>query len=99
MREPILFWDTEMDHPIILDESGEFYFYGEDSVAIRLGAEGGQYWTKLNKMQDRTPLNGWEKYEILNPETGEWEPWDGCDDRLIEKVHKQANDPDWRDRL
>lgn len=95
----IWFWHNENDHPIILGDDGEFYFYGEDSVSIERGSDDGWYWCKLNKMQDVTPLNDWSGHEIMDPDTGYWIPWDQAPKELVERVHRQAKDPDWADRV
>jgi hypothetical protein len=93
----ILFWDVKNDAPVILGDNGEFYFYGEDNVAIEQGLESGRYWCKLKKMQDITPLNDLERHEVMCPSTGQWIPLAQTTEDLTEIIHRAALDPDWRE--
>lgn len=94
-----IFWDKETDEPEILGEDGEFYFYGEDAVAINQGNESGRFWCRLDKLVDVTPLNARERFDILNPETGEWVSFSDVCIELIQQVQRLAGARYWRDVL
>lgn len=92
-----LFWDKVNDELELLGEDGEFSFYSEDSVAIRQGDESGRYWCELEKLQDLTPLRDWKRFEIMDPETGEWVEWEEAPTSLIQQVQKHAGVKLWQE--
>ncbi len=93
-----LFWDKLNDEPEILGEDGEFYFYNQDEVLIQRGDwDGAQHWVKLNKMQDTTPLNDFERFDFFSEEDDAWISYDSATREQVQAVHRAAGDPDWRD--
>lgn len=93
-----LFWDMDNDEFCFFDEDGEFWIYGEDSVAKEQDPENYEgYWMRCHKMQELSPLNEWRKYEIYvhGEHDGFWMPWESASSALVEAVHKHAKDPDW----
>lgn len=92
MSEIFLFWDLQEDTLEILGEDGEFYAYGEDSVAIDQGAAERlcRYWIKMDKIRDVHPLNTSERYEIFDPRKMDWVKFMGCDFKTFTEVCLQA---------
>lgn len=92
-----IFWDKLNDEPEILGEDGEFYFYNEDQVAIRQNPDSGRNWVKINKMQDVSPLNDFDRFDFFSESTGDWIEWARATKDEIQMIHRAANDPDWAD--
>lgn len=97
MSDLFLFWDKRNDTPELLGEDGEFYSYGEDSIAIARNEEGGYYWTQLEKLKDVTPLNTPERFEVFNPESNLWESILSADEDLIKKIQKHVGVKYWEE--
>lgn len=97
------FWDKMNDELEILGEDGQFYLYGQDTVARDQGDpdEKWQYWLHIHPMQNVSPLNEWDRYELMDPESGEWIPWSSVIHRqkLLLEIHKAARDPHWREAI
>lgn len=91
-----IFWHTGNNEPTILCEDGSFYFYNEDSVAIERN-EGGRNWTRLESIRDFTPINNWDNFEFMHPETGEWISFGACPIPIVQKIWKLAGAVDWKD--
>lgn len=94
-----LFWDKQNDDLEILDEEGEFWFYSEDSVVLERDEndEDGRSWTRLEKLCDITPLNSdWQRWEVMDPITGEWVPWGDARMELIQQIQRHCGVKDWQ---
>lgn len=92
------FWDKLNDELNFFDEDGEFWMYGEDNVAKEEDPENYEgYWMRSHKMQENSPLNIWERYDIYvcGETDGMWIEWSSASPALVEAVHKHAKDPDW----
>lgn len=89
MTQIFLFWDLLNDTPEILGEDGEFYSYGEDSVAIDQG-NGGRYWMKLCKISNVHPLNSSDRFEIFDPRLDCWTDLSSTDIETYREVFKLA---------
>lgn len=92
-----VFWDKRNDEIELLCEDGQFYFYSEDSVAISRDHDQGRSWTRLEKLTDVTPLNEWDRFEIMDPANGEWVSYGEARVELIQAVQKHAGIIDWWD--
>lgn len=91
-----LFWDLLNDELELLGEDGNFYAYGEDSVAIARGSESGRYWLTLEKLTDVTPLNNPERFEIYDEREGGWVKCLSSSDETWQQVQKLAGVKDWQ---
>lgn len=90
-----LFWDKLNDEFNFLGDDGEFWFYGEDSVAKEQDPNYEGYWMRSHKMQELSPLNEWERYDFYCKTNG-WISWGDVDKETLKAVHKHARDPDWQ---
>lgn len=91
-----LFWDKVNEEFCFFGEDGEFYLYGEDSVAKEQDPKNYEgYWMRSHKMQEITPLNEWYRHDFYCEKTGDWIEWICVDKETLKAVHKHARDPDW----
>lgn len=90
-----LFWDKLMDEFCFFDEDGEFWMYGEDSVAKERDPNYEGYWMRSHKMQEWSPLNEWHRYDFFDETIGDWIEWQSVSREDLAAVHKHAKDPDW----
>lgn len=96
MNDIFIFWDKDNDDAEFLFEDGEFWYLNEDSVRVnQTDGEEGRDWIKLNKFTDVTPLNEYDRFDVMDPETGDWVATDKCSMDLVKKYHRLAGDPDW----
>lgn len=84
------FWDNLKDTPELLGEDGEFYSYGEDSVAIEQGAERGRYWLKVCKISNVHPLNDSERFDVFDPRLMQWVKIHATDIKTYREIFKLA---------
>ena len=87
-----LFWDKLNDEFEFLGDDGNFYGYGEDTVAIDQGApeEQCRYWMKMCKIREVHPLNESKRYDIFDPRKDDWIQFDNCDEETFREVCLQA---------
>ncbi len=92
-----IFWDTYNDSPIILDEAGEFYYYGEDHVAIyqKLSSDQCRYWNHMDKLTFLTPLNEGRRYDIFDSVIREWYNFAEARVTLVQDVQRHAGVRKW----